>query len=83
MVIKVVSTGSEKRDYEEKPPEYLDFGVQEYWVFDAEKSQVLAKRRSGARWADRVLSPADTIKTHLLPGFELSIGAVFDAARKA
>ena len=83
VVIEVVSPGSEKRDYEEKPPEYLDVGVQEYWIFDAEKFQVLVKRRSGARWADRVLVPADTIKTHLLPGFELIIGAVFDAARKA
>ena len=83
VVIEVVSTGSERRDYEEKPPEYLDFGVQEYWIVDAEKSQVLVKRRSGARWADRVLAPPDTIQTHLLPGFELSIAAVFDAARNA
>ena len=83
VVIEVVSPGSEGRDYGEKPQEYLDFGVQEYWIFDADKSQVLAKRRSGAQWADRVLTPADTIKTNLLPGLELNVAAVFDAAHKA
>jgi Uma2 family endonuclease len=83
IVIEVVSPGSETRDYEEKPPEYLDFGVMEYWIFDYEKQQVLAKWRSGARWADRALGPADVIKTNLLPGFELNIGVVFDAARQA
>jgi Uma2 family endonuclease len=83
IVIEVVSPGSAYRDYEEKPQEYLDFGVQEYWIFDADKAQVLAKRRSGARWADRVLTAADTIKTNLLPGLELNVAAVFEAAQKA
>jgi Uma2 family endonuclease len=83
IVIEVVSPGSETRDYDEKPPEYLDFGVLEYWIFDQAKQQVLDKRRSGARWADRPLGPADVIKTNLLPGFELRIADVFEAARRA
>jgi len=83
IVVEVVSPGSELRDYEEKPPEYLAFGVMEYWIFDLEKEQVSILQRSGGRWATSVLSPAQTHKTRLLPRFELNIAAVFDAARSA
>ena len=83
VVIEVISRDSEKRDYEEKPAEYLAFGVNEYWIFDADKSRVGAMRRAGGRWAERVLGPADVIKTDLLPGLELRVAAVFDAARHA
>lgn len=80
IVIEVVSPGSEKRDYEEKPPEYLAFGVTEYWIFNEPEQQVSVLHRSGGRWKTRVLNAAETIKTRLLPGFELNINAVFAAA---
>jgi Uma2 family endonuclease len=80
IVIEVVSPSSEKRDYEEKPPEYLAFGVSEYWIFDEAKQQVTVLQRAGGRWRTGVLTAADTIKTRLLPGFELNIAAVFAAA---
>ena len=80
IVIEVVSPSSEKRDYEEKPPEYLAFGVSEYWIFDEPKQQVTVLQRFGGRWKPRVLNPTQTITTHLLPGFELNIQAVFAAA---
>jgi Uma2 family endonuclease len=83
IVVEVVSPGSEFRDYEEKPPEYLAFGVMEYWIFDLEKEQVSILQRSGGRWATNVLSPTQTHTTRLLPGFELNIAAVFDTAKSA
>ena len=70
LVIEMVTPGSETRDYEEKPPEYLAFGVMEYWIFDLEKEQVSILQRSGGRWASTVLSPTQTHKTRLLPGFD-------------
>src|SRR5438105_4024 len=39
IVIEVVSIGSELRDYQEKPDEYLRFGVKEYWIIDAEREE--------------------------------------------
>ena len=75
IVIEVVSPGSEKRDYEEKPPEYLAFGVAEYWIFDEPAQKVTVMRRVGGVWKTRVLSPADKLTTILLPGFELDIAA--------
>jgi Uma2 family endonuclease len=80
IVIEVVSPSSEKRDYEEKPPEYLAFGVSEYWIFDEAKQQVTVLQRSGGRWKTRVLNPTQSITTRLLPEFELNIQAVFAAA---
>ncbi len=34
LAVEIVSRNSRARDHEEKPPEYLAFGVGEYWVFD-------------------------------------------------
>jgi Uma2 family endonuclease len=83
LVIEVVSPGSEKRDYEEKPPEYLAFGVAEYWIFDEPAQKVTVMRRVGGVWKTRPLGPTDKITTALLPGFELDIAAVFAAAASA
>ena len=83
LVIEVVSPGSETRDYDQKPDEYLAFGVMEYWIIDAAKEEVLAMRRSGGKWAKRVLKAGDKYKTRLLPDFEFDVAAVFAAARSA
>lgn len=83
LVIEVVSPGSEERDYEEKPEEYLAFGVMEYLIFDAAREEVLAMRRNGGKWATRVLKSGTKYKTRLLPQFELDIEVVFAAARLA
>jgi Uma2 family endonuclease len=81
IVIEVVSPGSAQRDYQDKREEYLAFGVQEYWVFDAQREEMLVLRRSSGRWAERILKPTDTYRTRLLPGLEFACGPVFEAAR--
>jgi Uma2 family endonuclease len=77
--IEVVSRYSRKRDYEEKPEEYLRIGVKEYWIVDAEKQVMVVMRRSRGRWALTTVKPPDIYRTRLLPGLEFSIEAVFDA----
>ena len=42
-----------EHDYQQKREEYLVFGVREYWIFDAEKEEMLVLRRSGGRWIER------------------------------
>jgi Uma2 family endonuclease len=83
LVIEVVSPGSEHRDYEEKPQEYLHFGVKEYWVVDADRREVLGLRRWGGRWRERIVRPPEIYRTRLLPGFEFDCSRVFDAAEAA
>ena len=80
IVIEIVSAGSRKRDYEEKPDEYLAFGVREYWIVDAAKQEILVLVRQGDAWTEQVLGPDDVYRTPLLPGFEFACAPVFQAA---
>jgi Uma2 family endonuclease len=81
IVIEIVSPSSRHRDYNEKPEEYRRFGVREYWVIDEERQEMLAHRQAGVRWVLRTIRPPQKYTTRLLPGFELDLEAVFDAAR--
>lgn len=83
LVIEIVSPGSEQRDYEEKREEYLRFGVMEYWVVDEARGEVLALRRLGGAWRERVVRPPQRVESHVLRGFALDVEAVFAAAREA
>jgi Uma2 family endonuclease len=80
IVIEVVSPGSRKRDYEEKPEEYLRLGVKEYWIIDARKQAMVAMRRTRGRWVERTIRPPAIYRTRLLPGLDFSCGAIFAAA---
>ena len=80
LVIEIVSSDSEQRDYVEKRQEYLSFGIREYWIVDADRGEVLVLRRRGGRWTERVLRPPAVHTTRLLPGFEFNCAAVFEAA---
>ena len=83
IVIEVVSTDSAQRDYEEKRAEYLAFGVREYWIIDAQRQEMTALRRRAGRWQSNTVPPGGTYRTPLLPGLELNLAPVFDAARAA
>jgi Uma2 family endonuclease len=80
IVVEVVSPSSRQRDYEEKPEEYLRFGVMEYWIVDADKAEMLVLRRSRGLWTERTIRPPAPYRTRLLPGFAFAIGPVFAAA---
>lgn len=83
IVIEVVSLSSRFRDYEEKPEEYLRFGVREYWIIDAEKRQMTVLRRSRGKWSERIVRPGEPYTIRLLPGLEFDCARVFDAAAGA
>ena len=80
IVMEVVSRSSRHRDYEQKPDEYLQFGILQYWILDAETQEMLVLRRFGGRWVRRVVRPPEVYKPRLLPGLEFDCGAVFRAA---
>ena len=79
-MIEVVSPSSRQRDYDEKPEEYLRFGVKEYWIVDADKRTMIVMRRSRGRWVETTVRPPAIYRTKLLPGLEFSIEAVFKTA---
>jgi Uma2 family endonuclease len=80
IVIEVVSPSSRKRDYEEKPDEYLRRGAREYWIIDPRKRVMVVMRRTRNRWAESLVRPPALYRTRLLPGLEFSCRAVFAAA---
>jgi Uma2 family endonuclease len=80
IAIEVVSRSSRKRDYVEKRQEYLDRGIKEYWIVDADKETITILRRVRGKWDERVLRAGDFYETDLLPGFRLDCQAVLAAA---
>src|SRR3954453_12560657 len=81
IVIEVVSESSVKRDYQDKPDEYLHFGVREYWIVDALKQQMTALTRQGGQWKPHVLKPTQKYTTRILPGFSLNLKRVLTAGK--
>jgi Uma2 family endonuclease len=82
LVIEVVSPDSRNRDYDEKPEEYLQFGVQEYWILDADRGEMLVHRRVRGRWQKQTVKPPEAYYTHILPELAFSCELVFAAAAK-
>lgn len=81
IVIEVVSESSIKRDYDDKPDEYLHFGVREYWIVDALKQQMTALVRQGGQWKPHVIKPTQKYATRILPGFSLNLKRVLNAGK--
>jgi Uma2 family endonuclease len=82
VAMEVVSPGSsELRNYEEKPEEYLVFGVKEYWVLNIETEELLVHRRVRGRWTKRIVRPGEIYRTRLLPGFDFDCTRVFTAGK--
>lgn len=83
LVIEVVSPSSRHRDYEEKPEEYLRFGVAEYWIIDDERQEMLVHRRVAGRYETQVVRHGEVYRPTVLKGFAFDVAAVFAAARAA
>jgi Uma2 family endonuclease len=81
IVIEVVSKSSAKRDYDDKPSEYLSFGVDEYWIIDSTKQQMTALIRWRGQWKEKIVKPSQKYTTRHLPGFSLDLKRVLAAAK--
>ncbi len=77
IVIEIVSPSSRRRDYEEKPEEYLRLGVKEYRIFDGGEKVMIVMRRVRNRWVESTIEPPTIYRPRLLPGLEFSCEAVF------
>ncbi len=81
LVVEVVAKRSRKRDYDAKPAEYLAAGVREYWIIDPQQRSATIHVRRGDTWAVSELSARGTLRTSLLPGFELRLKDVLSALK--
>jgi Uma2 family endonuclease len=83
IVVEIVSRSGRERGYVEKREEYWQFGVQEYWVVDTERREVLVLARTDGQWSERVVAAEDDYSTSILAGFALNGAALFAAADAA
>jgi Uma2 family endonuclease len=81
IAVEIVSESSAKRDYQDKPGEYLAFGIQEYWIIDSFKKQMTVLTRFRGMWRPKVIKPAQKYTTRHLPGFSLDLKRVISTAK--
>ena len=80
LVIEVLSPGeaNERRDREAKLKLYSRRGVREYWIANWQRRQVEVYRRIGSELTlVETLLEHDTLRSPLLPGFELPLDELF------
>ena len=70
------------RDYETKRDEYLDAGVQEYWIFDRFAQTMTVWTHKGGRRSKRAYAADETLSTPRLPGLVLGLRKLFDLASR-
>lgn len=78
LLVEIVSPDSLVRDYEEKPEEYLAFGVKEYWIVDEIQKMMTVLTRRGAKWLKKVLGPGDVYECRRFKELKIDVSEVLD-----
>ena len=82
LVVEVVSPGlqNRERDLEVKRQEYARAGIGEYWIVDPELHTITVLELIGDTYqVAGEFGVAQTARSLLLPGFSVSVDAVFEA----
>ncbi len=82
IAVEFVSEGKRNwtRDYVLKREEYLDLGIAEYWIFDRFRRIMTVHRNLPAGVETLVVAEGELYRTPWLPGFELPIDRLLQAA---
>ncbi|HEY2586915.1 MAG TPA: Uma2 family endonuclease [Tepidisphaeraceae bacterium] len=84
LVMEIVSEDDPKRDFVTKRRDYAIAGIPEYWIVDPQRKEITVLQRVGDRYeVHGVFKPRQKATSVLLPGFAVSISAVFKAAEAA
>lgn len=81
IVIEIVFPSSAKRDYDEKPAEYLALGVAEYWILDPAKKLLTIKTNHGGVWREKAYKPTQKITSPRLPKFVFDLKKALAAGK--
>ncbi len=79
VVIEIISPDNADKDFERNVELYLEVPtIREYWIVDQRPDPdyptLTVYRRRGKKWQKPIIvSPGETYKTRLLPGFELKL----------
>jgi Uma2 family endonuclease len=79
LAIEVLSPSNQRLDTIAKRRIYAQYGVKEYWIVfpDADRIEVFTLSGTATYGKPTLYEPGDTLKTPLLPGFELALAFVF------
>ena len=82
IVVEFVSKGrrNRQRDFVEKRRDYEAAGVQEYWVIDRFRRTLTVYGRHVYATGERIVAEHEVYTTSLLPGFELPLAKLLQAA---
>jgi Uma2 family endonuclease len=81
LVVEVVSNSakdkkSRDRDYDEKPKEYAERGIPEYWIIDPDRAVVKVGRLAGDAYQFQDFTGKQVIKSPTFPGLKLTAAQV-------
>jgi Uma2 family endonuclease len=80
LVVEIVSPDKPQRDIEEKPLDYAEAGIPEYWIVNPLSDTITVLTLDGAAYAAYgVFARGDQAASRLLDGFSVSVDEVFDA----
>lgn len=80
LVVEIVSPDKPKRDTEEKPRDYAEAGIPEYWVVNPLDETITVLTLAGNAYATHgVFQRGEMATSRLIDGFAISVDAAFDA----
>ena len=83
LVVEVVSPDGRRRDLVEKPLDYAEAGIPEYWIVDPRAETITVLALGGDAYREHGVFRRGALATSpLLEGLEVDVAATFDAARR-
>lgn len=80
LALEVVSADKPERDLVEKRGDYAEAGIPEYWIVNPETESVTVLQLEDSAYVEhRVFGRGTQATSALLPGFAVSVDAIFDA----
>jgi Uma2 family endonuclease len=80
LIVEVLSQSTEKRDRGVKFEDYALHGVGEYWIVDPTAETMELYRLAGDAYPPVTPQAEGLLSSDVIPGFEISVRAVFDEA---
>ncbi len=80
LAVEVVSPDKPERDLVQKPSDYAEGGVREYWIVNPIDQTIRVLRLEGEAYVEAgAYRRGDLASSVLLPGFTVAVAAIFDA----
>jgi Uma2 family endonuclease len=82
IAVEFVSAGKRnwKRDYCTKRAEYRELGIKEYWIVNRFSRNMTVHRNAPEEATEVLIAEGEIYRTPLLPGFELPLSELLEAA---